>query len=149
MFALWCFKYVSYHPTKNKNGALLDESEFKFSSFKSWYVHFIVTSFNLNVCVVTSTWKRCIKCVPGFVLNFFFFLNLALLAQRNPLLPRGHQERTKKVATALLLLICLYRPPCLEGTLHPHSYLSASLLSYPRQPLRRDQSQHSLLYSPT
>lgn len=32
MFALWCFKYVSYHPTKNKNGALLDESEFKFSS---------------------------------------------------------------------------------------------------------------------
>lgn len=150
MFALWCFKYVSYHPTKNKNGALLDESEFKFSSFKSWYVHFIVTSFNLNVCVSCYIDMKTVhKMCSWFCLKLLFFLNLALLAQRNPLLPRGHQERTKKVATALLLLICLYRPPCLEGTLHPHSYLSASLLSYPRQPLRRDQSQHSLLYSPT
>lgn len=115
MFALWCFKYVSYHPTKNKNGALLDESEFKFSSFKSWYVHFIVTSFNLNVCVSCYIDMKTVhKMCSWFCLKLFFFFKSCSISPKKSTPPQ-RPSRKDKEGRNRPSIIDLPLPPTLLG----------------------------------
>lgn len=59
--------------------------------------------------------------------------------QRSPPILRGLPGKRRKFAAGHHSLISLYRPPCMELSLHPHSHLSARLHRYPSQPLRRDQ----------